>query len=80
MARIEGIDPDQADDRTKAVFAAQTQRWGAPLGPHLVYARRPSIYRGARAVWGGLDESGLLSPAMHAIVNRRVASLVGCVF
>ncbi len=80
MARIEGIDPDQADERTRAVFAAQTQRWGRPLAPHLVYARRPSIYRGARAMWGGLDESGLLSAATHAILNRRVASLVGCVF
>jgi hypothetical protein len=80
MARIEGIDPDQADDRTRAVFAAQTKRWGRPLAPHLVHARRPSIYRGARTMWGGLDESGLLSPAMHAIVNRRVASLIGCVF
>jgi hypothetical protein len=80
MARIEGIEPDQADDRTKAVFAAQTARWGRPLGPHLVYARRPSIYRGARAVWAGLDESGLLPKAMHAVVNRRVASLIGCVF
>jgi hypothetical protein len=80
MARIEGIDPDQADDRTRAVFAAQTKRWGRPLAPHLVHARRPSIYRGARTMWGGLDESGLLSPAMHAIVNRRVALLVGCVF
>jgi hypothetical protein len=80
MARIEGIDPELADDRTKAVFAAQTQRWGQPLGPHLVYARRPSIYRGARMMWGGLDESALLTPAMHAVINRRVASLVGCVF
>jgi len=80
MARIEGIDPEQADERTRAVFAAQTERWGQPLGPHLVYARRPSIYRGARTVWSGLGESGLLSSAMHAIVNRRVASLVGCVF
>ena len=80
MARIEGVDPDQADDRTKAVFAAQTKRWGQPLVNHLVYARRPSIHRGARVVWGGLDESGLLPTALHAIVNRRVASLVGCVF
>jgi hypothetical protein len=80
MARIAGIDPEQADDRTKAVFAAQTKRWGQVLAPHLVYARRPSIYRGARAMWGGLDDSGLLSAATHAILNRRVASLVGCVF
>jgi hypothetical protein len=80
VARVEGIDPGQADDRTRAVFAAQTKRWGQVLAPHLVYARRPSIYRGARAMWGGLDESGLLPTALHATLNRRVASLVGCVF
>ena len=80
MSRIAGIDPAVSDERTRKVFEAQTQRWGAPLGPHLVYARRPSIYRGARAMWAGLDESGLLDPGLVALLNRRVAALVGCVF
>lgn len=80
MARIDGIDPNEADERTRRVFDAQTERWGAPLAPHLIYARRPSIYRGARAMWSGLDDSGLLDPGLVALVNRRVAALVGCVF
>lgn len=80
MSRIEGIDPASADERTRRIFAAHTERWGAPLAPHLVYARRPSIYRGARAMWAGLDESALLAPGLVAAVNRRVAALVGCVF
>ena len=78
--RIAGIDPDRATGEIRAVFVAQAKRWGAPLLNHLVYARRPSIFRGARAMWGGLDASGLLDPALVALVNRRVAGHNGCVF
>ncbi len=35
---------------------------------------------GARAMWSGLDASGLLDPGLVALVNRRVAALNGCVF
>ena len=82
MARIDGVDPDapELDPAVKAVFAAQARKWGAPLLNHLVYARRPSIFRGARAMWTGLEASGLLDPALKALVNRRVAALNGCEF
>ena len=81
MPRIEGVDPDRvADGRIAAVFAAQAKRWGAPLLNHLLYARRPAIFRGARAMWTGLDASGLLDPGLVALVNRRVAALKGCLF
>lgn len=80
MARIEGVDPDRADGPIATVFRAQTERWGAPLANHLLYARRPSIFRGARAMWSGLDQSGLLDPALVALVNRQVAAVNGCVF
>ncbi len=80
MARIEGVNPRQVDPATMAAFAAQTERWGAPLLAHLLYARRPTIYRAVRAMWGGLDQSGLLDPGLVALVNRRVATINGCVF
>ena len=47
---------------------------------HLVYARRPTIFRGVRGMWGGLDGSGRIPPELTALVNRRVAALNGCVF
>ena len=78
--RIPGIDPQQADKRTAAVLERQTATWGAPLANHELYARRPSILRGARAMWSGLDESALLEPTLVALLNRRVASLIGCEF
>lgn len=80
MARIEGVDPAGTEKRIRAVLEAQAKRWGGPLLNHLVYARRPTIFRGARAMWGGLDASGLLEPALVALINRRVAALNGCEF
>lgn len=80
MARIEGVDPGDVDGAVAAVFAAQAKRWGAPLLNHLVYARRPTIFRGARGMWGGLDASGLLDPRLVALLNRRVAILNRCAF
>ena len=80
MARIEGVDPEEVDDYTKRVFEAQAKKWGAPLLNHLVYARRPSIFRGARGMWAGIEASGLIDGKLQALVNRRVASINGCEF
>ena len=80
MVRISGVDPDRAGGSIRAVFEAQAKKWGAPLLNHLIYARRPTILRGARGMWGGLDSSGLIPPELVALVNRRVAALNGCVF
>jgi hypothetical protein len=80
VARIEGVDPDRAQRQIRAVFEAQTRKWGAPLLNHLLYARRPTIFRGVRAMWTGLDSSGLIDGALVALINRRVATINGCEF
>ena len=80
MARIDGVDPNAVDETITAVLRAQTRKWGAPLLNHLIYARRPSIFRAARGMWGGLDASGLLDPKLVALVNRRVAAHNRCEF
>jgi hypothetical protein len=80
MARIEGINVDEAEGYIKQVLEAQTKKWGAPLLNHLVYARRPTIFRGARGMWTGIDSSGLIDAALQALINRRVASINGCEF
>ena len=80
MARIEGIDPNKADGYAKQIFTAQTKKWGAPLLNHLFYARRPSIFRGARGMWTGIEASGLIAGKLKALINRRVAAINGCEF
>jgi hypothetical protein len=80
MARIAGLDPDKAERYVKDVLEAQKKSWGAPLLNHVVYARRPSIFRGARAMWTGIDASGLIEPGLRALINRRVATINRCEF
>jgi hypothetical protein len=81
MARIAGVDPQRVTEEYIArVFEAQAKAWGAPLLNHLVYARRPTIFRGARGMWTGLDGSGLIDKKLAALLNRRVASLNHCEF
>ena len=80
MARIDGVKRDEVERDIALVFNAQERRWGAPLNNHLLYARRPSIFRGARAMWTGLETSGLLDPRLVVLVNVRVAALNRCEF
>jgi hypothetical protein len=80
MARIDDVDQSKIDKYTKQVFEAQTKRWGAPLLNHLIYARRPTIFRGARGMWAGIDASGLIDAPLQALINRRIASINGCEF
>ena len=80
-ARIGGVDPQHvSEDYIAKVLAAQARTWGAPLLNHLVYARRPTLFRGVRGMWTGLDASGLVDARLTALLNRRVASLNGCEF
>ena len=80
MARVANADVVTADKYIKTVLEAQAKDWGGPLLNHLVYARRPSIFKGARGMWTGIEASGLIDPSLRALLNRRIASLNGCEF
>ena len=80
MARVANADVEAVEKQITSVLETQTKTWGAPLLNHLIYARRPTIFRGARAMWTGIDSSGLIAPALRALINRRVAFLNGCEF
>jgi len=80
MARIKGADPQGVDHHTSQILEAQRKDWGAPLSNHLLYALRPTIFRGVRAMWTGIDGSGLIDPKLRALLNRRVAALNNCEF
>ena len=80
MSRISGINPEQSDGYSQAVLNAQAKTWGAPLNNHLLYARRPALFKAVRAMWTAIDRDGLIGVALLSLINRRVASLNGCVF
>ena len=80
MARISGIDAERTEGGVAELFRKQKERWGSTLEPYRIYARRPSIALAVRGMWDGLKESGLLPIPTAALINRRVASLNGCLF
>ena len=80
MSRIPAIDPAETTGYVGKVLEAQRKTWGAPLNNHLLYAHRPDLFRAVRGMWTSLDKDGLLGPGLVSLVNRRVASLNGCVF
>jgi len=80
MVRIEAANSENLDRYAQSILEAQKKTWGAPLLNHLLYARRPSIFRGARGMWTGIEASGLIAPGLRALLNRRVAALNGCEF
>jgi alkylhydroperoxidase family enzyme len=80
MARVTDAKIEEAETYVRSVLEAQRKTWGAPLLNHLVYARRPAIFRGARGMWTGIESSGLIDPKLRALLNRRVAAINGCEF
>ena len=80
MSRIPPVEPDRTSGYVRKILDAQAETWGAPLNNHLVYAHRPDLFRAVRGMWSGLDRAELLGAALTGLVNRRVASLNGCVF
>jgi hypothetical protein len=80
MARVSDVNPEDIRGYIREVLEAQQKSFGAPLLNHLIYARRPTIFRGARAMWTGIASSGLIDPKLQALVNRRVAALNKCEF
>lgn len=80
MARIPDAELSKVDRPIRAVLEAQTKTWGSPLLNHLIYARRPSIFRAIRGMWSGIEASGLIDGQLQALLNRRVAWLNGCEF
>jgi len=80
MARIAPANADHPDSSIRKVLDAQQRKWGAPLMNHLLYARRPTIFRGVRAMWTGIESSGRIDARLQALINRRVASINNCEF
>lgn len=80
MTRIAPANTDHLDSSIRKILDAQQRKWGAPLLNHLLYARRPTIFRGVRAMWTGIEASGRIDARLQALINRRVAFLNHCEF
>jgi hypothetical protein len=79
MSRVRGLTKEQVNDaEILRVYELQEKNYGAVLDNHAVLSRRPAIFRGFRAMWDGLEQSGLLGARLACLLNVRVAGLIGC--
>ena len=80
MARIPDVTEITEDPIVKESFESQKKLHGLILNTSKIYAHRPTIMRGHHLLSQGVDESGLLSAELKALLCVRVASINGCPF
>ena len=79
--RIPPVDVETLADDLRATLEEQRARFGAPLYPYLFYARNPSYFRAATAMWAAIQQQTTRVPAaLRSVLNRRVAWWNGCAF
>jgi hypothetical protein len=80
MPRIHGAHKRDLPDDIREIWESQEQSRGTASPNTPVYALRPSIFRGHRALAAGIDESGLLPAELKNLVSLRAALINGCPF
>jgi alkylhydroperoxidase family enzyme len=80
MARIKGIERDEATDEVRAIFEEQERGFGFVLNTALIYGLRPTIQKGVQALAEGIRDSGLIDPELRHLLCVKAASINGCPF
>jgi len=80
MPRIREITDPGDDPILREVWVREQQHFGFVLNTTKIMAHRPGIMKAAKQLAAAVDASGLLGPALLALVYLRVAQLNGCPF
>ena len=80
MARIKGIEIEEASEEVRDIFEEQMKRFGFVSNTAKVYALRPTIHNGVRALAEGIRSSGLIDPELRHLVCVKAAGINGCPF
>ena len=80
MSRVAGARKQDLPDDLRKAWEQQEASRGAPQPNLPVYALRPSIWRGHRALADGIEESGLLSQELKHLAALQAALINGCPF
>jgi alkylhydroperoxidase family enzyme len=80
MPRIREIEDAGDDPILKDIFAREREMFGFLFNTTKVQAHCPGIMKAAKQLTAAVDKSGLLAPALLALVYLRVALINGCPF
>ena len=80
MTRVQPLTRDEAPSDVHALYDANLRTFGQILNTTGIFAHRPTIQLGVKALADGIQRSGLISDKLRCLLNVRIASQVGCGF
>jgi hypothetical protein len=80
MARIPALTRDEASPDVRPLYDANLAAFGQTMNTTGIWAYRPTIQLGVKALADGIQKSGLISDKLRCLINVRIASQVGCGF
>ncbi len=80
MARIRALTREEAPVDVRSLYDANMKAFGQIMNTTGVWAYRPTIQLGVKALADGIQQSGLISDKLRCLLNVRIAGQVGCGF
>jgi hypothetical protein len=78
MSRVHALSREEAPADVRALYDANLTAFGQVLNTTGIWAHRPTIQLGVKALADGIQQSGLVSDRLRCLLNVRIASQVGC--
>jgi len=80
MARIRALTREEAPVDVRSLYDANLKAFGQVMNTTGIWAHRPTIQLGVKALADGIQQSGLISDRLRCLLNVRIAGQVGCGF
>ena len=80
MPRIRYVTDQEATPELRERMAREIAEQGHLQPSTGIYGHAPAIQQGTQALNAGIGAAGRISPQLRALLNVRVASIVGCPF
>ena len=80
MPRIRYVSEQEATPELRERMAREIADQGHIQPSTGIYGHAPAIQQGTQALNAGIGAAGCISPQLRALMNVRVASIVGCPF
>ena len=80
MARAHALTREEAAADVHALYDANLKAFGQILNTTGIWAYRPTIQLGVKALADGIQASGLVGDKLRCLLNVRIASQLGCGF
>ena len=78
MSRLRGLTREEAPPDVRSLYDANLKTFGQILNTTGIWAYRPAIQLGVKALADGIQASGGISDRLRCLLNVRIANAVGC--